>query len=263
MSTLPGPVVSVDWLLEHLDAVTVLDASPAGQRDEARTIAGAAWFDIDGPLSADDPLPHTMPSASQFEREVRRLGVDEGATIVVYDALGIWASPRAWWMFQAMGHDAVAVLDGGLPAWDAAGLPTSPAVDPTAGTFVARPREGFFVDQSDVLAALAAREAVVDARSRGRFDGVEPEPRPGLRSGHMPGATNVPYTDLLVDGHLRPADELAGIFRDDHAIFSCGSGMTACILALGATVAGRRGLRVYDGSWSEWGRPDGPPVVTV
>lgn len=263
MTALPGVVVDVQWLACHLDAVTVLDASPEGRREERRTIAGAAWFDIDGPLSADAPLPHTMPSAERFEREVRRLGVDDGAPIVVYDALGIWSAPRAWWMLRAMGHDHVAVLDGGLPAWEAAGLATTPAAAPgRAGSFVARPRPSHFADQDEVLTALAAKEPVIDARSRGRFAGTDPEPRLGLRSGHMPGATNLPWTEIVHDGHLRPAAELAAQFPHDQVIFTCGSGVTACILALGATVAGRSGLRVYDGSWSEWGRPDGPPVAT-
>lgn len=262
-SILPGPLVDAAWLASHLDDVTVLDATPGAQRDDARTIAGAPLFDIDGPLSSDDPLPHTMPSKEQFEREVRRLGVRDGASVVVYDALGIWSSPRARFMFLAMGHDDVAILDGGLPAWEEAGLDTVPASEEVPeGDFVARPREGLIIDQAATLQALADGVPVLDARSRGRFHGTEPEPRPGLRGGHMPGATNLPFTELLRDGRMRPVTELEGLFPDDdRLVFSCGSGLTACILALGAELTGREGLQVYDGSWSEWGLPDGPEVV--
>lgn len=258
---LPSPLVDAHWLHEHLDDVTVLDASPTDARDDAVTIAGAAHFDIDGPLSADDPLPHTMPSAAQFEREVRRLGVRAGAPIVVYDALGLWSSPRARYMFRAMGHDDVAVLDGGLPAWREAGFETVAAVEHPEGDFVAAPRAGMIIGQDETRRALADGVPVLDARSAGRFAGTDPEPRPGLRGGHMPGATSLPFTEILRDGRMLPVAELEQRFPDvDRTVFTCGSGMTACILALGAELAGRQGLQVYDGSWSEWGLPDGPPV---
>lgn len=260
----PGPLVSPEWLASHLSEVTVLDASPAAAR-LARTIVGAPHFDIDGPLSKPDSLPHTMPSPEQFEREVRQLGVRADSLVVVYDALGVWSSPRAWWMFLAMGHERVAVLDGGLPAWEAAGLPTVPPVGSVpAGDFVARP-SGLFLDQAETLRALDdVGTVVLDARPAGRFTGDEPEPRPGLRGGHMPGSHNLPFAELQRDGRMLPPEELRKRFAGYAAhrlVFSCGSGVTACILALGATLAGRENLWVYDGSWSEWGLPDGPPVA--
>lgn len=264
---LPGPLVSPDWLAAHLDnpQLVVLDASTGTERDDAVTIAGAAHFAIDGALSAPSKLPHTMPDEEQFEREVRKLGVSDDSVIVVYDDQGIWSSPRAWWMFRAMGHDAVAVLDGGLPAWQAAGHPTVPAVAPTPGDFSADEVPSRIVDIDTVQdALLIGTPSVVDSRSAGRFAGTEPEPRPGLRGGHMPGAINLPYTEMLRDGRMRPVEELQALLEqatpNENYIFSCGSGMTACILALGATLSGHTAVQVYDGSWSEWGREGGPAV---
>jgi thiosulfate/3-mercaptopyruvate sulfurtransferase len=264
--------VDVAWLAERLDRpdVVVLDASVGTQPGEL-AIPDARRFDIDGALSDQaSPLPHTMPGADQFEREVRALGVSDSSAVVVYDRVGIYSSARAWWMFRAMGHDRVAVLDGGLPAWAAAGLPQQP-FSPTApepGTFTARPRSELLVDSAAVEAALATPDtAVLDARTRERFTGEVDEPRPGLRRGHMPGALNLPFGDLQLNGHMHPADELRSRITDlvgqrQRLILSCGSGVTACNLALGATLAGYHDLAVYDGSWSEWGLPSNLPVVT-
>lgn len=281
----PFPLVSVANLSAHLhDAdVVVLDASmgPIGKAlpkpptpADAQQIPGTRVFDFDKTIcDHTTDLPHMMPTPSDFEREVQRLGLHPSSKVVVYDRMGVFSSPRAWWMLRAMGHDAVWVLDGGFPAWIAAGLPVeakaapdTPA--PVAGTFSARPRPQLFRDADAVARALAEKTAtVVDARSEGRFAGRDPEPREGLRRGHMPGAVNVPFTTLQVDGRMRPAAELETILRakvPDAAplVFSCGSGVTACIVALAAELAGYRDLAVYDGSWSEWGLPSARPVVT-
>ncbi|MER7829548.1 sulfurtransferase [Streptomyces sp. NPDC095602] len=273
---LPGPLVPPRWLRERLGTpgLVVLDASVGAHRDAARRVPGALRFDIDGALSDPDaPLPHTMPDAARFTREVRKLGVDDTGTVVVYDTAGIYSAARARWMLRASGFDRVAVLDGGLPGWEAAGLPVEdrpPAAEaPVPGGFTARPRDGWFVGSGEVARALADPDAVVlDARTRGRFAGMEPEPRRGLRGGHMPGAVNLPFGELLdAEGRMRPVAELRGLFaplvgeRPGRLVFTCGSGVTACVLALGAELAGYGDLAVYDGSWSDWGRPSDLPVA--
>jgi thiosulfate/3-mercaptopyruvate sulfurtransferase len=278
--SLPTPLVSVSWLAAHLDepGLIVLDASmkPIGAVRPAETteevfLPRAQVFDFDTRIC--DPstaLPHMMPSAELFTREVRALGVGRASQIVVYDRVGIFSSPRAWWMFLAMGHDAVSVLDGGLPAWQRAGLPTESGQRPAvaAGDFVARPRPELFVDAEHVAAALEdGRSVLLDARSEGRFLGREAEPRPGLRSGHMPNAVSLPFNSLQAEGRMRSPEELATILASkvqgrERLVFSCGSGVTACTLALAAELAGYRDKAVYDGSWSEWGLPSSRPVVS-
>ncbi|WP_042365015.1 sulfurtransferase [Streptacidiphilus neutrinimicus] len=278
----PGPVVDTAWLARRTGTpeLLVLDASVGPHRREVAAIPGARIFDLEGALSdPDSPLPHTMPRPEQFQRELRGLGLKETGTVVVYDNAGLYSAARGWWMLRAMGFDRVAVLDGGLPAWTAAGLPQQEHnPSPVApGDFTAHPRPGMFVDSSAVLAALVdPTAAVLDARATERFHGSVPEPRPGLRRGHMPGAVNLPFTALQDDaGLLLPPDALrarfsealgaeapgsAGAAAPARLLFSCGSGVTACVLALGATVAGYRDLAVYDGSWSEWGLPSALPV---
>lgn len=275
--TLPTPLVSVDWLARHFDHpdLVVLDAhmqppSAPASTGPAEQIPGARRFDFDGRIKAPDTeLPHMLPSPELFSAEVQALGIHARSLIVVYDRIGIFSAPRAWWMFRAMGHAQVAVLDGGLPAWLAAGHPVEPETTyagPT-GDFIARLQPGLFCDADRVAAELSSgRRPVVDARSAPRFAGLEPEPRAGLRAGHMPGALSLPFGQLQQDGKMKPADELQAEFarllgEQQAPIFSCGSGVTACILALGAELAGYRGLTVYDGSWSEWGGDPTRPVV--
>jgi thiosulfate/3-mercaptopyruvate sulfurtransferase len=273
---LPGPLVDVSWLARRLDspgheAVVVVDAGVGKQRHAEQGIPGARVFDIDGALSdPDSPLPHTMPAPERFQREMRALGVNDSSTVIAYDGTGIYSSARAWWMLRAMGFDRAAVLDGGLPAWIAAGQPCRPLAREGAwsGDFTARPRPGLLVGADAVAEALGDPGAVVlDARTRDRFAGRVAEPRPGLRGGHMPGAVNLPFGELQEpDGHMLPVAELRSRLADaadgrERMVFSCGSGVTACNLALGAALAGYRDLAVYDGSWSEWGLPSsGRPV---
>ncbi|MGW4651290.1 sulfurtransferase [Kitasatospora sp. NPDC004289] len=269
---LPGPLVDVHWLAEHLDHpdLVVLDV-PVGERvDGVRPIRGAGEFDLEGALSDHTgTLPHTMPSVEQFTAAVRELGVNDRSTVVVYDGVGIYSSARAWWMFRAMGFDRVAVLDGGLPAWEEAELPRGGRTEPVVpGDFTAAPRPGLVVDRTVVGAALAdPARAVLDARTAGRFAGTAPEPREGLRGGHMPGAFNLPFGSIQEGGRMLAAAELRARFEElvgerEDLVFSCGSGVTACVLALGADLAGYDRLAVYDGSWSEWGLLPELPVVT-
>lgn len=271
-----GPLVGADWLAARLaePGLVVFDASVGAHRAAGRRIPGARPFDLDGDLSDHAaPAPHTMPTAGRFTEAVRDLGLHDTDTVVVYDGAGLYSSARAWWMLRAMGFDRAAVLDGGLPAWTAAGLPvedTGPAYRGPRGSFTARPRPGLLVGAGAVTAALAdPAAAVLDARTRERFTGAAPEPRPGLRGGHMPGALNLPFGDLVrQDGLMRPAEELRAAFTAlagdrKRLLFSCGSGVTACVLALGADLAGYRETAVYDGSWSEWGLPSDERPVAV
>jgi thiosulfate/3-mercaptopyruvate sulfurtransferase len=269
---LPGPVVGTAWLAEHLDdpRLVLVDASSTLNR-AGEAIPGALLLDLDGPFS--DPssgLPHTLPPAEQLTAAARALGIRRSSTVVAYDGKGLFAAARVWWMLRAAGFERVAVLDGGLPAWAAEGRPTGPHAPAPAepGDVELIPREEFYVSADDVARALAAPDAtVLDARSAGRFAGTEPEPRPGLRPGHMPGAVSLPHTDLqTADGHLLPVPELrarfaAAVPEGDRIVTTCGSGLTACVLALGAHLAGREDVAVYDGSWSEWGRPGPRPVA--
>ncbi|VXD20583.1 sulfurtransferase [Marinoscillum sp. 108] len=276
---LPDALVSVNWLAEriHHPEVIVLDASiPPVQGEVDPALVGiriprARFFDINGRFSdLSTDLPHMMCSAEVFTREAQALGINQRHTIILYDYLGVYASPRAWWMFRAMGHERVAVLNGGLPAWKAAGLPTEHIVSAEfeKGDFRANPQSGFFRNADQVLDAIGnEKECLIDARSAARFHGTAPEPRRGLRGGHIPNSLNLPFTELIRANQLIPKEELKGIFekleiKDQHVTLSCGSGLTACILALGAHVSGYQNLSVYDGSWSEWGQPSDLPVVT-
>ncbi|MFJ1752666.1 sulfurtransferase [Kitasatospora sp. NPDC088134] len=271
---LPSPLVDADWLAAHLDHpdLVVLDAGVGAHRDAPVRIPGARAFDLDGALSdhASD-LPHTVPSPADLQRELRALGLRDRSTAVLYDGAGVYSAPRAWWMLRAAGFDRAAVLDGGLPAWRAAGHPVTDRQLPCSpGDFTVRPRPGLLLDRDAVAAALTdPGTAVLDARSHERFTGAAPEPRPHLRRGHLPGSTSLPFTELLTpDGHYLPLPALRARLATatagrPHLIASCGSGVTACVLAFAAHLTGHPSPTVYDGSWSDWGRPEtGLPVRT-
>jgi len=267
------PLVSALWLKSHLTApdVRVLDctwflpgASLTGrQAYDAHHIPGARFFDIDDISDKDTPLPHMLPPPEAFASRVRRLGLGDGHRIICYDQNGFIASARAWWMFRVMGHRDVAVLDGGFDAWRRGGgaIEDLPPLVTTDRHFTVRPRHDLVRDVSHVQQALMHGGAqIIDARSTARFRGETPEPRPGLRGGHIPGSLNLPYTDVVgPDGRLKGETELALLFRQKGIdlsrpiINTCGSGVTAAVLALAQSVADQDDAALYDGSWSEWG----------
>jgi thiosulfate/3-mercaptopyruvate sulfurtransferase len=282
MTTTDDPLVSTDWLAAHLDdpKVRVVDASfkmpgilPLPKDDYvAAHIPGAVFFDVDAVSDHGNPLPHMFPSAEQFGRDVGALGIGNDDTVVVYDAGGWVAGPRVWWMFLSYGHDRVRVLDGGLKKWRAEGRPVqSGAVTPGPVTFKATfdPKRVRNIQQMIDNVARGA-EQVIDARSGERFEGRVAEPRPGLRSGHIPGSRNLPYNNLFDPdtGAMKPPEELrkafsaAGVDLDKPVVTSCGSGVSALVLTLALYRLGARGIALYDGSWSEWGLLDGPPIAT-
>jgi thiosulfate/3-mercaptopyruvate sulfurtransferase len=276
------PLVSTDWLAAHIDdpKVKIIDASfklpgvlPLPVDDYlAAHIPGAAYFDVDAIAAHDDPRPHMFPSAEQFARDVAALGISNGDTVVAYDSGGWVAAPRAWWMFLSFGYPNVRVLDGGLKKWTREGRPThSGKVTAKPGKFQARFDESYIRSQQQLVDNLATHaEQVIDARPRPRFEGTVAEPRAGLRGGHIPGSRSVPYAGLFdtESGAMKPLEELRRIFKDAGVeltkpiVTSCGSGVSALVLTLALYRLGVRGSALYDGSWSEWGLPDGPPVAT-
>jgi thiosulfate/3-mercaptopyruvate sulfurtransferase len=235
----------------------------------AEHLPGAGFFDIDAIADRTTSLPHMLPAAAQFAEQVGALGIGTGDLVVVYDTRGVISAARVWWTFRAMGHDRVHVLDGGLPKWRAEQRAVeSGAHPPRARRFKARLRPALVRTLEQMKDNIQApREQVLDARSRGRFAGTEPEPRAGLRGGHIPRSLNLPYDTLYrPDGTLLPPDELrrrfesSGLDVDRPVATTCGSGVTASVLALGLHVIGNKAVAVYDGSWSEWGGRDDTPV---
>ena len=275
-------IVSTDWLEAHLGSpdIAIIDASwhlltagrDAKQEFRDAHITGAQFFDIDELSDTASSLPHMLPSPEKFSSRMRRMGIGDGKRVIAYDSVGLFSAARAWWMFKVFGHDDVAVLDGGLRKWLAEGRATEdgPALPRQERHFTARFKGSMVKDMKEVATALKSGTAqLADARSGTRFRGEEVEPRPGVRAGHMPNASNVHYASLLnPDGTLKPAAEIAAVFRAagiDTArpvITSCGSGVTAAILTLGLTLTGARDHALYDGSWTEWGGNPDNPVVT-
>ncbi|MEO1251952.1 MAG: 3-mercaptopyruvate sulfurtransferase [Pseudomonadota bacterium] len=270
--SLAAPLVSTDWLHANLDAARIIDASwrmpgepPAYKDYQRRHISGAVFFDIDALADKSTDLPHMLPSPSDFENAVGALGVNEDDAVVVYDDQGLFSAPRVWWTFRAMGHARVAVLDGGLRKWIAEGRAVDDrAPRPSPQRYKASPKRDLVADAETVRTAIAdAAPRIVDARPAARFRGAAPEPRAGLRSGHMPGALNVPVDrivrddgTLADDAALRAAFEDAGVDVDAPIITTCGSGVTAAVAGLALEVLGHRRWRLYDASWAEWARRD-------
>ncbi|MEE9480458.1 MAG: 3-mercaptopyruvate sulfurtransferase [Kiloniellales bacterium] len=275
-------LVGTGWLAEHLEApdVRIVDASyylPHEGLDprtefEAHHIPGAVFFDIDEIADTTSDLPHMIPPPEKFSARVRKLGLGDGVRIVIYDQRGIFSAPRVWWTFRLFGHEDVAVLDGGLPKWLAEGRPVEDGpADPSERHFTARTNSFMVRDLDQMVKNLEkGREQVLDARSRARFEGSEAEPRPGLRPGHIPNSRCLPFTELLDPRTqtMLPAKELcrrfeaAGIDMHRPVVTTCGSGVTAAVLALGLSIAGHKDVAVYDGSWAEWGQPGDTPVAT-
>lgn len=272
--------VDVDWLAARLTAhqIRIVDASwylpTSGRNARAehrdRHIPGAVFFDIDAISDDRSELPHMLPTPERFAQAAGALGLTADDTIVVYDGMGLFSAPRVWWTMRIFGGKDVRVLQGGLPAWIAAGLPLEAGeADPEPANFIVAFDAEAVATRTEVADALASGKAqIVDVRSRARFAGVEPEPRPGLRAGHMPGAVNLPYGVLFDEGRLKPKADLQstiqahGIAFDRPIVASCGSGVTAAILSLALHEIGVRDTRLYDGSWAEWGGRDDTPIVT-
>lgn len=266
-------IVSVEWLNSNLDndKLIVLDASlkPITSKDENGNnknvvIPTARKFDLKNAFSDTSSLfDHTLPKPTDFIKEMRSLGISDDSIIVVYDNQGIYSSPRAWYMIKSMGHKNTYVLNGGMPAWINKGLPVIDYAEKTyaQGDFSNKVNTGFgyFCDTDVVLNSINnSQNKIIDARSEKRFYGLEPEPRPTLKSGHIPNSINLPFDKVLDNGNFKNTEELKGIFskivtENNKLIFSCGSGVTSCIIALAAQISGYKQISVFDGSWSEWG----------
>jgi thiosulfate/3-mercaptopyruvate sulfurtransferase len=276
-----SPLVSTEWLAEHLNApdVRVADASwylPQAGRNakeeyESAHIPRAVFFDIDDLSDEKSPYPHMLAPAPKFASRMRKLGLGDGNLIVVYDGAGIYSAARAWWMLRAMGQEDVVVLDGGFPKWKAEHRPIEDMVPaPYPRHFTPRPNNALLRSFDQVKANIASKaEQVVDARGAGRFGAKEPEPRPGTKGGHIPGSTNTPYTEFTnQNGTLKSAAELTKIFAargidpTKPVVTTCGSGVTASIVLLGLAVLGAKKTALYDGSWSEWGTRADAPIET-
>lgn len=265
------PLVTVNWLHQHKDATNllVLDATikkvtsnELVHQSEKKHVKGARFFDLKKVFSDQDAsFPNTCLSADKFEQEARKIGINKNAAIVVYDAIGIYSSARVWWLFKLMGFTNIAVLDGGLPAWKEAGFSIESPITYSGeqGDFKSNYQKELICDSANVFASISDTTIqILDARSKGRFYGTEPEPRAVIRGGHIPNSSSMPYSSLLENGKIKPESDLRLIFKEINPatkkiIFSCGSGITACVLALGAEISNHTNYAVYDGSWTEWG----------
>lgn len=273
-----NPFVSTEWLASRLadPSIVILDGSwflPTANRKPyeeylAGHVPGAVYFDMDEIADKSTGLPHMLPSPEVFAREVGKLGIGDGMTIVIYDESGLFSAPRIWWEFEAMGAKDIRILEGGGPKWRAEGRPLESGLTARKpATFTAEFHPELVKDFGDVKSAIAARGQIADARPAGRFAGRDPEPRPGLKGGHMPGAMSLPAMDLVANGGLKPLAELkqmfaaAGVDYDKPIITSCGSGATAATLLLALNLAGARDVAVYDGAWAEWGAREDAEIV--
>ncbi|HEX5999815.1 MAG TPA: 3-mercaptopyruvate sulfurtransferase [Hyphomicrobiaceae bacterium] len=279
----PQWLVETGWLAEHLNApdIVVVDASlhlPVTGRNAraeylGEHIPGALFFDIDDIADETNPLPHMLPSTVKFASRMKQMGIGDGMRVIAYDSLGLYSAARAWWMLRIMGHHDVAVLNGGLKKWKAEGRPVEDGEPPrrTPRHFTPRFHAELVRDAAEVKALIGNPVTqIVDARSAARFAGTEADPRPGLRVGHIPSSRNVPFASLVApDGTLKPESELnaviaaAGVDIGRPVVATCGSGVTAGVVALALAMLGRPDAAVYDGSWVEWGdEATGLPVVT-
>ncbi len=273
------PLVSISWLSEYLDHpdLIVLDAtikkvtSTENAKSANIQIKNARFFDIKNMFSdTTTDIPNMLPSPEAFSEACENIGISNHHKIVVYDQLGIYSSPRVWWMFKTMGHENIAVLDGGFPAWKNANMPCE-TMDNNSnpikrGNFEAVFHQNLTTDSESILVEMNNKNTVIlDARSPGRFTAQEPEPRASLKGGHIPNSMNLHYAKIVRDGQMLPVGELKEVLDDFNIenkklIFTCGSGITACIIMLAAELAGYSDVSVYDGSWSEWGQLDGVPI---
>jgi len=273
------PLVSLSWLSTHLDHpdLIIFDATikkAANHTNESYPdvkIKNARFFDIKKAFSdTSNDVPNMLPTPEAFSEACKNLGISKHHKIVVYDKIGIYSSARVWWMFRIMGHHQVAVLDGGLPAWQKANLPCESDVHTkiyNPGDFNTSFTPDLVINAKELLEEINnTNTLILDARSPGRFTAKEPEPRASLKGGHIPGSKNLHYTRLLKDGHMLPKNLLKEILDDFNIenkklIFTCGSGITACIIMLAAQIVGYQNVSIYDGSWSEWGQLDGVPIT--
>lgn len=273
-----NPLVSVKWLSENLTNpdLIILDASTKNNKSNLSTefpdiqIKNSIPFNMETTfLDKESKLPNMMPDAEIFTKESQKLGINKDSIIVIYDNLGIYTSPRAWWMFKSMGHKNVSVLDGGLPAWKKAALPTE-SIEVVnilkPGDFVAHYQPNLVKDSNAILKNIEQKDfLVIDARSENRFSGSMPEPRAEMASGHIPNSINLPYSLVLEQGEMKSKKELEDVFKklqltDESLVFTCGSGVTACIILLASELIMENNKALFDGSWSEWGQLNKFPV---